>query len=120
LLELTVAGDPVPKGRPRLGAGRVYTPERTENAEQVITIRVRNALRGARPVSYPVGLAAEFFCATNRRADGDNLLKLVADAMIGLVYLDDSQIDEWFCRVHRGVGNADARTELLVWKLDAG
>lgn len=66
----------------------------------------------------PVGLVVEFFCATRRHTDGDNLVKLVTDAMNKIVYKDDSQIVEWFCRIHRGVGAEAARTEILLYAVD--
>lgn len=72
---------------------------------------------GIDPVSTPVGIAVEFFCATKRKTDGDNLLKLVTDAMNEIVYLDDSQIEFWYCRVYRGVGKKLARTEIRAWEL---
>ena len=31
------------------------------------------------------------------KPDGDNLLKLVADALTGIVYLDDAQVADWHC-----------------------
>lgn len=118
LLELTIPGDPVPKGRPRHGAnGNSYTPSRTRAAEKVVAQYVALSMRGQKPSDARVGVAVEFFCATARRTDGDNLLKLVTDAMNEIVYDDDAQIEEYFCRVHRGVGAQAARTELFVWEL---
>lgn len=118
LLELTVIGDPVPKGRPRTAKGVTYTPPKTRDAENALLLFARRAMPlGAVRSEKPVGIAVEFFCATARRTDGDNLLKLVTDALNGLVYADDSQIEEWYCRVHRKVGKAQARTEIFVYEL---
>jgi Holliday junction resolvase RusA-like endonuclease len=117
ILQMTIPGDPVSKGRPRTGKGHTYTPKRTRDAEKVIELLVRQQMGLTPPVTVMVGVAVEFFCATKRRTDGDNLLKLVTDSMNKIVYADDSQIVEWFARVHRGVGTVGARTEILVWQV---
>lgn len=118
ILDLILYGDPIPKGRPRMGKnGHAFTPERTRNAERAVITSLMEAMAGQEVVDVPVGIAVEFFCATKRKTDGDNLLKLVTDAMNEIVVTDDSLIEEWFCRVHRGVGKASARTQVMVWVL---
>lgn len=118
VLELIVPGDPIAKGRPRTGANNnTFTPKRTKDAEKVIAAYAAAAMDGL-PVLGEVGIAVEFYCATRRATDGDNLLKLVTDALNKIAYADDSQILEWFARVHRGVGKDAARTEIYVWELD--
>jgi Holliday junction resolvase RusA-like endonuclease len=120
ILDCFIPGDPIPKGRPRQNpnGGRSFTPARTRNAE----FELREAFfmhlgRDFTPVECEVGVAVEFFCATRRRTDGDNLLKLVTDSMNKLVIQDDAQILEWFARVHRGVGAQQAGTSILVYEL---
>jgi crossover junction endodeoxyribonuclease RusA len=118
LLEITLAGDPIPKGRPRTARGVTYTPPRTRAAEKAVAALVRQKLGPVEPFAGAVGLAVEFFCATRRHTDGDNLVKLVTDACNGLVYADDFQIEECYYRVHRGVGAQAARTELFMYPLE--
>lgn len=120
ILECFIHGDPIPKGRPRQNpnGGRSFTPARTRAAEFQLRKEFFDRLgRDFVPVDCEVGVAVEFFCATRRRTDGDNLLKLVTDSMNKLVIQDDAQILEWFARVHRGVGAADAGTSILVYEL---
>lgn len=118
ILNLTLYGDPIAKGRPRIAAnGHAHTPERTRAAERAAVSSIQEAMVGKEPVSTPVGIHVEFFCATRRGTDFDNLTKLVTDAMNELVYVDDKQIEAWSGRVHRGVGKKLARTELRVWEL---
>ncbi len=115
---MTVPGDPVAKGRPRVSPhGGVYSPRRTKQAEEVLASYAMPMMVGRSPTKAPVGLAVEFYCATQRKSDGDNLIKLVTDALNGVVFEDDSQIVEWFARIHRGVGKDAARTEIFVWEL---
>lgn len=119
LLEIVMPGDPIPKGRPRHSkTGRPYTPERTRKAEKACLAVVRETWGEREPVEVQVGLVVEFFCATKRHTDGDNLVKLVTDAMNKVVYKDDSQIVEWFCRLHRGVGAELARTQILLYAIE--
>lgn len=118
ILELTLLGDPISKGRPRMGKnGHAYTPERTKSAERAAQAQMMEAMLGQEPATAELGLAVEFHCATKRATDGDNMLKLVTDAANGIVFADDSQIMEWYCRIYRGVGKKDAKTMILVYEL---
>jgi hypothetical protein len=51
-------------------------------------------------------------------------LKLVTDALqrgrrpVGGVIVDDAQIEEWRCRLFRGVGPVQARTVIRLYLLD--
>lgn len=107
LISLRVAGEPVPKARPRHGKnGRVYTPDKTLAAEEAIGWRVRECYIGLVPTDRPVGIDLVFACRGSRakrngRADLDNLVKLVKDALNGLVWLDDSQVENLHARLRR-------------------
>lgn len=110
LVDTTIFGDPIPKGRPREDSRnrRTYTPARTQNAQDAMAW----ALLAGRLVSEPVAGPAEIKmvlrlrCATRRRTDGDNLIKLVMDAGNGIIYDDDSQITKWDVELERGSKNA--------------
>lgn len=124
LLTVTVYGEPVAKGRPRAGPHSVYTPQRTAVAEETVRAVVQRAYGSRTPVAGPVGVEVAFFLPTRRRVDGDNLLKLVTDALqrgrrpVGGVILDDAQIEEWRCRLYRRAAGEAARTEIRVYELD--
>lgn len=116
---LNVLGDPIAKGRPRAGKkGVFYTPPRTKAAEKVIKDMAVIGMDTDAPLVGPVGIEVDFYCATKRRTDGDNLLKLVTDALNKVVYEDDSQIVEYYARVQRGVGAERARTVIRVYVMD--
>lgn len=124
VLTLTVFGDPVPKGRPRASGQHIYTPRSTVEAEERIRALVRAAYGPAAPVAGPVGVDVTFYLATRRKIDGDNLLKLVTDALqrgrrpAGGVILDDAQIEEWRCRLFRRAAGQEPRTEIRVYELE--
>lgn len=125
LLDITIPGDPVPKGRPRSGGGRTYTPDRTRDAETRVRGFVDTSVwRRPKPYEGPVTLTVKFFCATRRRTDGDNLLKLITDAIqrgkhgAGGIIMDDAQIEEWYCRIWRRGRGQEPRTEILLRTLD--
>lgn len=102
---------PVPKGRARsTRAGGHYTPARTRKAELLVWQHAILAMAGRqREDVLALELSVAFFfpipaktrkadrpfmvgCPHVGRPDLDNLLKLVKDALNGLVYRDDSQI----------------------------
>lgn len=112
---LMLAGEPLPKGRPRAKAGQQpFTPPATRAAEK----RVREAFVAKYPEWIPLeGLltvTGEFFRTTMRAVDVDNLLKLVTDALNGIAWVDDSQIDDLRGIRHLGCGAALARTVIRI------
>lgn len=114
---LTIPGDPVVKGRPRFTRyGRAYTPKPTVQKEQEIANMAAELV--TLPYDGRVGVEVAFFCATRRRTDGDNLLKLVMDGMNGVVFTDDYLVEEVRYRVFRKVEGEEPRTEVYVWSLD--
>lgn len=122
LLRLTIAGDPIPKGRPRVARGHAYTPKRTADAEAVIRTATMLEWGAQEAHEGPVGVVVTFYCATRRRTDGDNLMKLVTDALQRTskargVIADDSQIEEWSCRLHRRMEGQEPRTEVTLYRL---
>lgn len=90
-----------PKGRPRMSRrGHVFTPQRTrdcENAIGIVALGARNAAGLFQPFRGDCTVVAEI--AGDRRSDLDNRIKLLADALNGIIYLDDKQIVEWNARL---------------------
>lgn len=93
-VQFMVPGEPVAKGRPRVGRNGAYTPSRTLVAEEHVGWCFR-AARGQRaPQDSLIRVDVEFVVGTRRRVDIDNLAKTVLDALNGLAFGDDSQVVE--------------------------
>lgn len=109
----TIPGDPRPKGRPRSGKGFVYTPKETVLAEHTVKAHARRAK--VKPLAGPVAIELRFYRSTRRRCDWDNLAKLVCDALNGIAWRDDDQIED--ARITKGHDPANPRTEVTVGPL---
>lgn len=116
MIFFTVPGEPVPKARPRVVKGRTYTPKRTAEHEEAIGWAFREAMPGYDPLTCLVGMRCAFYTKSQKpRSDVDNLVKTVQDALEGLAYVNDVQVDD--IRGHRFRGAADPRTEIEVWRV---
>lgn len=117
-ISIVVPGEPAAKGRPRIGRmknGRpvAITPTKTRTREGVIASLAIEAMAGRPPLDGPVALsvtaifaigkswskktvaaALAGFTRPTKRPDGDNLLKLAADSLNSIVYVDDAQVVE--------------------------
>ena len=107
-IQFTIVGAPVPKARPRLGRrGRVYTPARTKDYEEVVALEAFDAFRKARmrPLEGPLEMSLKVFRDravvrltevpdTKRFGsfDLDNVLKAISDGLQGVAYKNDRQI----------------------------
>lgn len=112
LVTFTIHGAPTPKGRARATrSGRQYTPAKTRMAEESV-LAYWLAAHGSRtphdgpvevdvvsvfvpPVSWPkwrqqAALDGRVWHVS--KPDVDNLLKLVADGLNGVAWIDDSQV----------------------------
>jgi len=70
-----------------------------------------------KPLTGAVSADVTLFFGMKRKADLDNFHKLSLDALTGIAYEDDSQIDE--LRVRRGYDKKNPRIELTVATLTA-
>lgn len=127
MIELIIKGRAVPKGRPRFvkGMSRPITPAATIRAEREVARLAREAIADApyfsQPLTGPVRLEvlavfeipvswnkAKRAAALEGRVwhtstpDADNLLKLISDAMNGIIYNDDGQVVDCRCAKRYG------------------
>jgi Holliday junction resolvase RusA-like endonuclease len=102
-----VPGEPRGKQRARSGQGRHYTPKETVEAERAIAWAAKVAMKGRPPFEGPLKMVVEAiythpaswsdkrkeatFWKTSK-CDVDNIFKLCADALKGIVWRDDAQV----------------------------
>lgn len=107
---IRVEGQPVPAERPRIGKyGNVYTPTKTKKYRY----KVADAANIPEPSSERMALVAVFDRATKRECDIDNLVKTVQDALLGLAYYDDEQLDAVVALRRKGVKDPSMDAYLL-------
>lgn len=104
-----VVGEPVAKGRPKFGRGKVYTPRRTIIGEREMAEAAKAA--GVQLLHTAVALHVRAYFKTpnhwsgvrmqhaengeirpTKRPDFDNIAKLAGDALNGICWDDDKQI----------------------------
>ena len=91
IFQLFIPGNPVPKGRPRLGKhGNVYTPAKTKSYEEYIGWKYKEA--DGILFDGEIGIRLIFVRETKHRVDLDNLIKSILDGLNRVAWDDDSQI----------------------------
>ena len=133
MIELTIPGECVPKGRPRFTrTGRAYTPAKTKNYEALVkhyayqlnieplkgALKVELIVYKAVPKSYSKIKRAN--CLKNKhlpqvKPDLDNYIKSVLDALNGVLFDDDNQICELVAKKLYG---EEPKVELKIEKME--
>ncbi len=113
MISFTVPGDPIPWERARTGSGHHVTAPRTRKWQNLVKHHALNAIRPKdRKHAGPVSIRLRFWRQTRRACDWDNLAKSVCDALNGIAYEDDAQID--IALVMRGVDPQFPRVEIEI------
>ncbi|MEF2736309.1 MAG: RusA family crossover junction endodeoxyribonuclease [Bifidobacterium choerinum] len=115
-LTLIIPRPPVPKGRPRVYKGHGVTPERTRREEQAIRDLFRDEYPDFTPLTGRLLVTCQFWMPRSGRPDVDNLLKLVTDALNGLAYEDDEQIELLMGIRHLPDRKVPGRNGALRWR----
>ena len=114
MIQFTVPGEPVGKGRPRVvrngGITRTYTPEKTASYENLVKLEFqRQGGRMLKDGLVKVWINADFGIPRSvskrkreamiggairptKKPDADNIAKVICDALNGLAWRDDSQV----------------------------
>ena len=115
MIEITIPGKVAAKGRPRIGKGTAYTPEKTVNYENLVKYSFIEQCKGIKPLEGALSVTIRFYMPIPKSAnkkdkalmelnikrhtkkpDMDNCIKSVTDALNGFAYLDDSQIADLY------------------------
>jgi len=96
-IRIEYEGEPVAKGRPRLGRAGIYTPSKTLQFEHNLAWVARSQIK--QPLFGPILLEVSFRLPRPKetkflyppKPDLDNLIKYL-DALNGIAWKDDSQI----------------------------
>ena len=114
-IEFTVPGEPIAKGRARafIRCGKIghYTPDKTANYESLVRLFASQAMGSSPLMTEAVWLTVDAYFSIPRswpvrkqqdaeamkirhlkRPDLDNCVKVVEDALNGIVWVDDSQV----------------------------
>ena len=126
-MRFTIPGEPCAKGRPRFSRQgqfvRTYTPAKTVNYESLVGM-ISMTVKAYYPIPKSASKKAHRQMATGevrptKKPDTDNVLKIVADALNGIAYKDDSQIvtshiEKWYSdEPHMDVIIEEVRNESL-------
>lgn len=97
---------------------RLRLTRRYREAKEAARALVASQTRREPVLIGPVEVRLRFYLPDRKRRDPDNLLKLIHDAMSGIVYHDDHQIRRQVWEV-AGVDRVDPRVEIEVEPLRA-
>lgn len=89
---LTIPGDPVAKGRPRVFPGHGVTPRKTVLAENRIYAAFTTKYPNMEPIEGPIDVHVGFWLSRRGKPDLDNMVKLLLDALNKVAWRDDSQV----------------------------
>lgn len=124
VIYFSLPGTPIPKGRPRFGNGRAYTPKRTKDYENALKALIKeqditgpievsiNAIfprpQRLNPMKYPDGLILH-----TKRPDLDNIVKAVLDAL-NKTLQDDAQVCVIHAYKYYAERSGEPRTEVTI------
>jgi Holliday junction resolvase RusA-like endonuclease len=106
-----------PKERHRAGNGRTYTPAKTAAAEKAIGLKFLEAARGHEVDAkgrYRLRIAVR---GANPLSDLDNHAKTVMDALNGICWAGDNQVDELLVRRFPG---SEKQTIVAIYRIEEG
>lgn len=111
MIAFTVPGQPMGKGRPRLGAGRMYTPAKTVSYEGLVAYHAHVEMNGRPLLEGACAVTLDIVCPVpaswsqkkqaaalagrihqTTRPDIDNVEKAIFDACNNVVWKDDVQV----------------------------
>ena len=105
-----------PQERARVTSRGNYTPAQTTEFRNALGWLARAAMRGRKPSEARLALALLAERRSRAHAiDSDNIIKAVGDALQGIVYVNDNQIDEHVMKFRRHA--ATDRVTIAVYEI---
>jgi crossover junction endodeoxyribonuclease RusA len=130
MLRIVIPGEPYPKERARAGRGGFYTPKQTQDAQETVRnyafLEARKYYVNGCPAYPTTGhfwLGVSFYLGnfrskrgrlTARDADLDNLVKLVKDALQGVIWVNDKQVRGFLPGTKKVLGNSYPQTIIVI------
>lgn len=114
-LNIKIPGEPIAQERHRWGQGHNYDPNAKD--KKTFQWQVKAACPNLKPTDKRLCMLLEVWSGKGfikTGGDWDNFGKYVSDALNGIAYLDDSQIDDGRVIVHRA--SMEPRTEIIIWE----
>lgn len=125
MIKFRVPGIPQPQERPIVLRHKRWAidPRRSVKAKNLVAMCALNAKQQAKSSILGPDYAGAikvhlFFMNASKKADCDNLMKLVLDALQGVLYKNDNQVTEWSGeKVQNKTIEAylEAYTEVSLW-----
>ncbi len=113
-LTLPISIQPTPRPRSRIGSSAVYMPTGYRYHQTALRATIAEYLTD--DVDLPMDGAVAVYMSLDRRpGDLDNRIKTVLDVLAGLIYRDDSQVEQITAVIGRAEG-----TYLRVGPVDSG
>lgn len=132
-----VTGQPAPKGsaravidrrtgKARLLASASRSNERAQTSWAAQVGWAAKAAHRAAPWTGAIGLEVTFFVARPKsvtralpevKPDGDKLLRATADALTGILFVDDGQVTDWIARKRYATADDPVGAWIEVWRV---
>jgi len=116
-IDFWVHGKPIPQERPFVTRHGTFDRKRSKAAKEIIRLRALEFKEDWCPFAGPAGVILHFYGA-NPAADIDNLTKLVLDAISGVFWKNDRQVESLWCKKIAISKYDDPRTEITVYPVD--
>lgn len=96
------------------GKGRFYKDSAASTAQKAVAWEIRSQYRG-KPLEGPIWAEVEFFWK-DKRKDIDSGIKSLLDACSGILFLNDSQVED--LHVFKRCDKANPRVEITLDRLE--
>ena len=120
MIQIKIAGEPVPAARPRFSGRHCYQPKRNREYRERVQSAAKSEMVGASPLDGELTCRIKIYRKYKRTArifgDVDNHLKAIFDGMNKIVFADDSQIVR--CVVEKHTDKNAPRAEIEISQAD--